>query len=534
MRCAVFALWLVAGAPALAQHTDAGPDMPDMPGMQHHLGTVAFANSCSPATQRDVLRGVAMLHSFWYSAGEQAFRDALAKDPGCAIADWGIAALMMNNPLAGIGATPSGAAKAQAALDHAHAVGAPTQRERDYIEAVGAYYKDFAIHAERERQIARGAAYEALAAKYPDDDEARIFSALYIAATQAQSDQTYSAYGRAAAILEPMFRKYPNHPGVAHYLIHAYDAPPLAARGLEAARAYSKIAPDAPHAQHMPSHIFTRVGAWEDSVASNVRAIAAALPGHEFGEAQHASDYLVYADLQLSRDVDAKAAIDRAMAIEMPPPLAPSSFYARSAMPARYAIERGDWDAAAILPVLTGGPPYTEAFRRFARAIGAARTGNADAASVEAERLGALQEELNAEGNGYWAAEVGVERLAAAAWAAFARGEAAPALSAMHDAADREDRLEKHIITPGRVLPARELLADMLMAAGQPAAALEEYEKSFQRDPNRFRGLYGAGRAAEAAGDQAKALIYAKRLIELTRTGDTIRPEMAWARGMAH
>ena len=302
MRCtAIAAVLLVAGAPALAQHDHAGHGVPD------RLGTVAFANSCSPAAQPDVLRGVAMLHSFWYSAGEQAFRAALAKDRGCAIADWGIAALMMNNALAGIGATPGDAAKAQAALDHARTAGAPTQRERDYVEAVGAYYKDFASRTERERQISRAAAYKALAAKYPDDDEARIFSALYIAATQPQSDQTYAAYARATAILEPMFLKYPDHPGVAHYLIHAYDAPPLAARGLEAARAYSKIAPDAPHAQHMPSHIFTRVGAWEDSAASNARAFAAALPGHEFGESQHASDYMVYADLQLARDVAAKA-----------------------------------------------------------------------------------------------------------------------------------------------------------------------------------------------------------------------------------
>jgi hypothetical protein len=534
MRCAAFVLLLVAGTPAFAQNDAAGPDMPDMPGMQHHLGTVAFANSCSPAAQPDVLRGVAMLHSFWYSAGEQAFHAALAKDPGCAMADWGIAALMMNNPLAGIGATPSNAAKAQAALEHARVIGASTQRERDYIEAVGAYYKDFASRTERERQIARSAAYEALAAKYPDDDEARIFSALYIAATQEQSDQTYSAYARATAILEPMFRKYPNHPGVAHYLIHAYDAPPLAAKGLEAARAYSKIAPDAPHAQHMPSHIFTLVGAWEESAASNERAIAAALPGHEFGEAQHASDYLVYADLQLARDAAAKAAIDRAMAIDMPTPLAPVSFYARSAMLARYAVERGDWKSAAVLPVLSGGPPYTEALRHFARALGAARTGHADAAAGEAEQLGKLQEKLTADGNTYWAAEVGVQRLAASAWANFARGDTIAALSAMRDAADQEDRQEKHITTPGRILPARELLADMLMEAGQPVAALADYEKSFQRDPNRFRGLYGAGRAAIAAGDSVKAASYAKRLIELTRTSDTTRPETAWARGLIH
>ena len=527
MRCrALAALLLVAGAPAFAQHDHSGPGAPE------HLGTVAFVNSCSPAAQPDFLRGVAMLHSFWYSAGDQAFRAALAKDPGCAIAEWGIAALLMNNALAGVGATPGDAAKAQAALDHARAVGAPTQRERDYIEAVGAYYKDFASRSERERQISRAAAYEELAAKYPDDDEARIFSALYIAATQPQSDQTYSAYARATAILEPMFLKYPNHPGVAHYLIHAYDAPPLAARGLAAARAYSKIAPDAPHAQHMPSHIFTRVGAWEDSVDSNARAFAAALPGREFGEAQHASDYMVYADLQLARDAAAKAAIDRALAIKMPTPFAPVSAYARSAMPARYAVERGDWHSAAVLSVLSGGPPYTEANGRFARAIGAARSGDARAAAAEVEQLGTLQEKLTAAGNTYWAAEVEVQRMAASAWAAFAHGETTAALGAMRDAADREDRQEKHIITPGRMLPARELLADMLMESGQPAAALAEYEKSFQREHDRFRGLYGAARAAEAAGDSAKAMAYAKRLIELTRTSDTTRPEMAWALGI--
>ncbi len=528
-RTAFAALLLVAGAPAFAQHDHAGPGMRSG---QDHLGTVAFVNSCSPAAQPDLLRGVAMLHSFWYSAGEQTFRAALAKDSGCAIAEWGIAALMMNNALAGIGATPGDAAKAQAALDHARAVGAPTQRERDYVEAVGAYYKDFASRTERERQMSRAAAYEALAAKYPDDDEALIFSALYIAGTQAQSDQTYAAYARATAILEPMFRKHPEHPGVAHYLIHAYDAPPLAPRGLEAARAYSRIAPDAPHAQHMPSHIFTRVGAWEDSAASNARAFVAALPGREFGESQHASDYMVYADLQLARDAAAKADIDRAMAIEIPTPLAPVSLYARGAMPARYAVERGDWRSAATLPLLPGGSPYTEALRRFARAIGAARIGDAGAASAEAEQLGALQEKLTAAGNTYWAAEVGVQRTAASAWAAFAGGRTAAALSAMREVADREDRQEKHIITPGRILPARELLGDMLMEAGHPAEALAEYEKSFQRDPNRFRGLYGAGRAAEAAGDAAKALAYAKRLMDLTRTSDTKRPEMAWAQGV--
>ena len=534
MRCVVFVALLlaaspIAGPPAFAQHDHpasamaAGPD---------HLGTVAFVNSCNAAAQPDLLRGIAMLHSFWYSAGEQTFRAALDKDPNCVIADWGIAALLMSNPLAGVGATPDDAGKAQAALDHARAIGTPTARERDYVEAVGAYYKDFANHSERERQIARAAAYEALAARYPDDDEARIFSALYIAATQAQSDQSYAAYARATTILEPMFRRYPDHPGVAHYLIHAYDAPPLAARGLDAARAYSMIAPDAPHAQHMPSHIFTRVGAWEESAASNERAFAAASAGRELGESQHASDYMVYADLQLGRDAAAKAAIDRAMAIEIST-LAPVSFYARSAMPSRYAVERGDWASAATLPVPSAGPPYTQALTRFARAIGAARSGDAAEAASEAQELGTLQDKLAAAGNTYWATEVGVQRTEAAAWAAFARGEQDAALAAMRDAADREDRQEKHITTPGRILPARELLGDMLLQAGQPAAALTEYEASFQRDPNRFRGLCGAAHAADAAGDPVKAADYARRLLQLTRTADTARPDVAWARGLA-
>ena len=529
MRSTAFAaaLLVMSGLPAFSQHDHAG-----MSGHTDQLGKVSFANSCSPAAQPDFLRGVAMLHSFWYSAGEQAFRAALASDPGCVIADWGIAAILMNNALAGVGATAGDEVKARAALDNARSVGARTERERDYVEAVAAYYKDFGQHTERERQIARSAAYEALAAKYPDDDEARIFSALYIAGTQAQSDQTYAAYARATTILEPMFRKYPNHPGVAHYLIHAYDAPPLAARGLEAARAYSKIAPDAPHAQHMPSHIFTRVGAWEESAASNAHAFAAALPGREFGESQHASDYMVYADLQLARDDAAKAAIDQAMAIDIPA-LAPPSYYARSAMPARYAVERGDWRSAANLAVMTGGPPYTEALSRFARAIGAARTGDDKAADAEAAQLQKLQEKLAFIGNVYWASEVEVQRIAATAWASFARGETATALAAMRAAADREDGQEKHITTPGRLLPARELLGDMLMEAGQPNAALVEYEQSFRRDPNRFRGLYGAARAAEAAGEPTKQKEYAQKLIDLTSTADTARPEIVWARAVS-
>src|SRR6202162_5160899 len=279
------------------------------------LGKVSFPTSCDAKVQPAFERAVAMLHSFWYSAGEKAFRDVLKDDPQCAIATWGIASILMSNPLAGQGASPKGAEQAQAAIDEGRRIGAKTERERGYIEAVAAYYKDYATRPEKERQISRANAYEALAQRYPTDDEAQIFYALYLAGTQTQADQTYAAYLKAAAILEQEFKKYPDHPGVAHYLIHSYDAPPIADKGLIAARRYATIAPDAPHALHMPSHIFTRVGAWQESAATNMRSREVAKAGNEPDEAYHASDYMVYADLQLARDAEARRAIDDAMKI---------------------------------------------------------------------------------------------------------------------------------------------------------------------------------------------------------------------------
>ncbi|HEY9238748.1 MAG TPA: hypothetical protein VIP10_07930, partial [Burkholderiaceae bacterium] len=274
------------------------------------LGKVSFANSCSPAVQKELQRAVAMLHSFWFTAGEKAFRHVIADDPQCAVAHWGIAALMMNNPLAGQGASPKAAETAQAAIAEGRRIGAKTPRERDYLEAVAAYFADFANRPERARQLSRAQAFDALAAKYPDDDEAQIFNALYTAGTQSQADQTYAAYLRAAAVLEKQFVKYPDHPGVAHYLIHSYDAPPIARQGLPAARKYALIAPDAPHALHMPSHIFTRVGAWQDSVALNRRsADAAKKDAGSLAEAYHAADYMVYAQLQLGRDRAARGVL---------------------------------------------------------------------------------------------------------------------------------------------------------------------------------------------------------------------------------
>ena len=323
---------------------------------EEKLGKVTFPNSCDAKVQAQFERGVAMLHSFWYSAGEKTFREVLTQDPSCAIATWGIAAILMSNPLAGAGSSPKGAAQAQAAIEQGRKIGAKTQRERDYIEAVASYYENWANRFEPDRQRSRAKAFEALAARYPDDDEAQIFYALYLAGTQSQADQTYAAYLKAAAILEKQFIKHPDHPGVAHYLIHSYDAPPIAQQGLPAARRYASIAPAAPHALHMPSHIFTRVGAWEDSAATNKRSAEVAKKSSDVDEQLHALDYMVYAYLQLARDNDARAVMEEAAQVTGCFDLTPAT-YAAAAIPARYAIERGDWSGAMKLQ-----PDHQQAF----------------------------------------------------------------------------------------------------------------------------------------------------------------------------
>jgi len=492
------------------------------------LGKVSFSNSCNPAVQEEFERGVAMLHSFWYSEGEKTFRDVLARDPGCAIATWGIASLLMSNPLAGQGASPKNAEVAQAAIDQGRRIGAKTQRERDYIEAVAAYYQDFGSRPERARQEARARAYEALAKRYADDDEAQIFSALYIAGTQSQADQSYAAYLKAAAILEKQFAKYPDHPGVAHYLIHSYDAPPIAQQGLTAARRYAGIAPAAPHALHMPSHIFTRVGSWEESVATNARSADVARKNGDFDEQMHATDYMMYAYLQLGRDGDARRILEDASRVTGY--RVQAGPYAAAAIPARYVMERGAWKEAMQLEPRPTKLPFVDALTWFARSIGAARSGDAAAAEKGAAELARLHKELQDAGNRYWATEVEIQQLAVDGWISLAQGKREEALKFMRAAADLEDKNEKHIVTPGRIVPARELLGDMLLEVGQPAQALKEYEASHVREPNRFRGYYGAARAAEAAGDKQKAAAYYGKLQELAKNGDPSRPELKRAK----
>lgn len=492
------------------------------------LGEVSFPTSCQPAVQPKFTRAVALLHSFWFSEGEKAFRDVLAQDPECAIANWGIAAILIGNTFGG-NPTPEEVKKAQEAIDRGRATGAKTERERMYLEAVAQYWQNFGDRPPGARMKSLSNAFEDLAKRYPQDDEAQIFSAIYLTATQAPTDKTFSATLKAAAILEPQFAKHPNHPGVAHYLIHSYDFPPIAAKGLTAARRYAEIAPSAPHALHMPSHIFTRVGAWQDSIASNRRSADTAKADKSPGDWLHALDYMTYADLQLARDRDAALAINEARSVTDLNPASMGTSYALAAMPARYAVERGMWKDAALLEPRKSRFAFTDAITWFAQSLGAARSGDLTLAEQGAKELGDIAEALKAAGNAYWATEVSVQHRAALAWIAYARGNRDAALTQMRAAADMEDSSEKSAVTPGRLIPARELLADMLVQNGQPAEALAEYERSQVRDPNRLRSLYGAGLAAVQTGNREKARYFYAPVVLLGGSSNS-RPELKQVR----
>ncbi len=515
------AVLLLMPLTAIAQEHDHGP-------ANEKLGHVEFANSCAPAVQADFQRAVAMLHSFRYIETEKTFNSILARDPNCAMAAWGLASILMTNPLTGIGPPPDKAARGQEALATARKIGGPTDRERAWIEAVGAYYEDWSNRPERERQANRARAYEALAATYPDDDEAQIFAALYIAATQSLSDSTFSAYRRSTAMLNRQLARHPDHPGVAHYLIHTSDTPALAASGVSAAESYAVIAPDAPHALHMPSHIFTRVGRWTESAETNARSAAAAQREGEADEELHAMDYMVYAWLQLGRDADAAKVAAQAPGIIGRASQRFVAPYAEAAMPARVALERGAWREAMALTPRPDPFGFTTALTIYARGLGAARVGNAKAADLELTVLTRIRDSLKAAKADYWANEVDVGRRSVNAWTLLARGDTTAALTEMRAAADQEDRSEKHIVTPGRLLPARELLGDMLLATGHPAEALKEYEASQVREPNRLRGYAGAAEAARLSGDKARARTSYLKVIELA--GSSQRPEVVIAR----
>jgi hypothetical protein len=490
------------------------------------LGTVAFANSCAPEAQESFERGVALLHSFAFAPGEKAFREALDRDPACAIATWGIATILIGNAFS-LGPSPENAQRAVAAIERGQAIGAKTQRERDYVDAIAAFYDRFAERQQPTRMRSLSDAFEALAARYKNDDEAQIFGALYLTASQALNDKTYARALKAAAILDAQFAKHPDHPGVAHYLIHAYDFPPIAQKGLPAALCYADIAPSAAHALHMPSHIFTRVGLWKESIETNARSAAAAKAENSVGQALHAMDYMVYADLQLARDADALAVVKDARGLSGTDIAA---VYAMAAIAARYAVEREQWREAAALPDPAAGKyPYVEAITLYARAIGAARGGDPAAAEKDAVRLAAMAEALRAANNDYWATEVVAQRRAAAAWIAFAGGKRDEALDIMQSAADSEDASEKSGISPGRILPARELLGDMFFESGRFDESLAAYEASLINDPKRFRSFYGAAQAAAAAGNRDKARYYFRRLVDMADASSD-RPALAKAR----
>jgi tetratricopeptide (TPR) repeat protein len=415
---------------------------------QGQLGKVAFANSCDAKVQKELQRAVAMLHSFWFSAGVKAFQHVLEDDPSCAIATFGVAALLMDNPLAGQGALPKDVPAAQAAIEQGRRAGAKTQRERDYIDAIASYYADFANRPERARKESRAQAFEALAAKYPDDDEAQIFSALYLVGTQSPSDQTFAAYLKAAGVLEKQFAKYPDHPGVAHYLIHAYDAAPIASKGLTAARKYASIAPDAPHALHMPSHVFTRVGAWSDSAATNRRGADVAKKNGDLIDAFHAADYMTYAYLQMGRIEAARKVLEEFRGMPRSNPAIFVGPYAEAMMPARAALERSDWSTAAQLPPVGAQAAFVEAITTFSRALGTARKGDVAAAEREAQRLEAHHKALVDTKNSYWAGEVEVQRVAAAAWIAKAKGQSDEALRLMRAAAGWRSTSSRRCASP--------------------------------------------------------------------------------------
>jgi hypothetical protein len=494
------------------------------------VGEVGFPVSCSSEAQQQFTRAVALLHSFWYEEAVKAFTGVVETDPSCAMAYWGVA---MSNwyPL---WYPPSEAAlKAGSdAVAKAKSIGAKTDRERDYIEAIAVFYRDSDKLDNRTRSVAYEKAMEQVYLRYPDDREAGVFYALALDTTALPTDKSYANQEKAAKILQRVFAEQPNHPGAAHYLIHSYDSAPLADLGLPAAICYSDIAPAVPHALHMPSHIFTRVGQWQNAIESNRASADAGQnyaakvfgPGVVWDQTLHAMDYLEYSYLQTGQDTEAKRVLDQLVSYQKATPSSLAAAYAVAAIPARYVVERQNWAEASALsppPLSSTGDafPWTAPMITYARALGAAHTGDFVAAQAEIGKLQAARDALINAKNTYWAGQVDVEVRSASAVLAQAQGKGDEALTLMRSAADLEDTSDKHPVTPGSIVPARELLGDMLLEVNQPAAALAEYERSLKSAPNRFHGLAGAATAAERAGDAAKAKLYREKLVQVAAAG---------------
>jgi tetratricopeptide (TPR) repeat protein len=486
------------------------------------LGKVSFPTSCDPKLQAEFERGVAMLHSYWFNYARKTFEGVLQNDPGCAMAYWGIAMDLLGNTLVGP-PLRADAQKAWEALEKARAIGAKTQRERDWIEALSAYFRDHDKVAVDARLIAYNAAMEQMTQRYPDDYEARVFYALTLQASAPKGDTTYANQLKSAAMLEELYEQNPQHPGVTHYLIHAYDYPALADKGIAAARRYAGIAPAVPHARHMPSHIYSMVGLWEESIASNASALEIQ-PDY-----YHASDFSVYAHLQLAQDAKARAMIDKALTTpdRGDRPITLVNFTAKAALPARYVLERGDWAGAAALPVTATQYPMADSLIRFTRGLGMARSGDLAGAKSEIEALKTLRATLEKANQSYWA-DRSEEQISA--WVAYREGMPDQALKFMRAAAGGEDGSVKHVAMENRLYPMRELLGDLLLEMGNPTAALNEYEAALEANANRYRGFWGAARAADAAGDRQKAAGYFTKLVALSKNADTDRPETEQAK----
>ena len=502
---------------------------------EKEVGSVHFTTSCSKAVQTSFQRAVALLHSFQYEQTRAAFTEISKQDPQCAMAQWGVAmshyhGLWHNGDLAaGRGALY----KAQETASHNSAT---TARERGYIDALSEIYKD-----DGKDENAHAQAFEqkmgALQVAYPDDTEAAIFHALSLDITAPKTDKTFANQRECGEILEPIFAKQPDHPGVAHYIIHCYDNPVLAEKGLGAARKYAIIAPASAHANHMPSHLFTRVGSWDESIHSNLRsaelardAEAASSNGEARDQRLHAMDYLEYADLQSGRVSDARSILDQMNALPPLPGLTHVGDYALAAIPARYNTELGKWADAAHLRPVADSVPWAQAITWMAVGLGAARS-NDLARAAEAERNLTGLRDASKSKNPYWSSQIEVQRREVAAWMAQASGKPEDALAGMRSAAELEESMDKDSVTPGAVVPARELLAQLLQAQGRLQDSFVEYETVLKTAPNRFNALWGAASTAESAGNTSAASTYFRKLVEIGVGAE--RPELKTARKKA-
>jgi tetratricopeptide (TPR) repeat protein len=491
------------------------------------LGTVHFQTSCNEIAQRRFDRAMRYQHSFWYRQATEIFEDVAKADPECGMAYWGVALTLLNNPH-----NPPPAPNLPlglAAIQKAQAIGAKTERERDYIAALSRMYVDYDKIDHRTRVQSYLKAMEALAARNPDDDEAQIAYAITLNVAASPADKSYANQLKGAAILEPLFKRQPQHPGVAHYLIHLYDYPPIAEKGLDAAMRYSKIAPAAPHAQHMPSHIFTRVGYWNESIASNIASVKAAKADNQGDDQLHGMDYMVYAYLQLGQDRNAKAVIDEMQSAKFNPETLGGPF-GFAASPARYMVERGDWTDAADLKVPVSKFAHVVAITHFARALGAARSGKPEAAKAEIAKLAELTDKLRAAKDAYWSGIVDIQRQIASAWMLHAEGRYDEALKAMGAAADAEDKTDKHPVTPGPLAPARELYGAMLLDRGMAKEALAAFQATLNKEAHRLGATLGAAKAAEKAGEIDKARQHYAAAVAQTENADPVRADVAYAR----